>query len=324
MLPLTLADFNEAAARIADKVHRTPVQRATLLGREIGAQLHIKCESFQKTGSFKARGALNKLLQLDRSARERGVITVSAGNHAQALAWAASVTQIPSTVIMPAKAAKIKTEATAAYGAEVILHGTVHDLFDKARELERERNLTFIHPFDDPQIIAGAGSAGLEILEQCPGVTTIVAPIGGGGHIAGVAGAAKMQSSRVRVFGVEPEGASTMRQSLDAGHAVHADSVDTIADGLAPPMAGELNYEFVKACVEDVVLVTDEEIVRAMALLFSRTKLVAEPAGAAALAALLAGRVPLGPTDVVVAVLSGGNISPRRFAELVGETASTT
>ena len=321
MLPLTREDFTAARARIADRVHYTPLERSTLLGRRIGADLYLKCENLQKTGSFKARGALNKLMQLDATSRSRGVITVSAGNHAQALAWAAAEIGIPSTVVMPENASKIKAEATAAYGAEVILHGTIHDLFDKARALERERGLAFIHPFDDPQIIAGAGSAGLEILEQCPDVSTIVAPIGGGGHIAGVAGAAKAVNPRVRIFGVEPEGASTMRQSLDAGHAVHTDSVQTIADGLAAPMAGELTYEFVKECVEDVLLVSDYEIVEAMGLMLSRTKLLAEPAGAAATAALLAGRIPLTTGDVVVTVVSGGNISLGTLAGLLGGRA---
>ncbi len=317
MLPLTLDDFADARERIKHRVHCTPMQTSTFLGREIGTELHLKCENFQKTGSFKVRGALNKLSQLDESARARGVITVSAGNHAQALAWAAAETGISATVVMPQNASKIKAEAATGYGAEVILHGTVHDLFDKARALEQDRGLTFIHPFDDPQIIAGAGSVGLEILEQCPQVTTIVAPIGGGGHISGIAGAAKMSRPNLRIFGVEPTGASTMRQSLDAGHAVHADAVDTIADGLAPPMAGELNYEFVKECVDDVVLVTDDEIVHAMGLLMSRAKLVTEPAGAAATAALLAGRIPIAPGDVVVAIVSGGNIDPTSLLRLL-------
>ncbi len=317
MLPLTLDDFTSARERIKHRVHCTPMQTSTLLGREIGTELHLKCENFQKTGSFKVRGALNKLMQLDESARARGVITVSAGNHAQALAWAAAETGIPGTVVMPQDASKIKAEATAAYGAEVILHGTVHDLFGKARELEQERGLTFIHPFDDPQIIAGAGSAGLEILEQCPRVTTIVVPIGGGGQISGIAGTTKASRPDLRIFGVEPTGASTMRQSLDAGHAVHADAIDTIADGLAPPMAGELNYEFVKEYVDDVVLVSDDEIVHAMGMLMSRAKLVTEPAGAAATAALLAGRIPVGPGDVVVALVSGGNIDPTSLLRLL-------
>lgn len=321
MLPLTLEDFTKARARIEGRVHRTPLESSRLLGKEIGAELHLKCENLQKTGSFKVRGALNKLMQLDRKSRASGVITVSAGNHAQALAWAAAETGTPCTVVMPANASRIKAEATAAYGAEVLLHGTIHDLFDKAHELERERGLTFIHPFDDPQIIAGAGSAGLEILEQCPAVTTIVAAIGGGGHIAGIAGATKMSGSGVRIIGVEPVGADTMRRSLDAGHAVHTDTVNTIADGLAPPMAGELNYEFVKECVEDVVLVTDEEIAEAMALLLSRAKLLTEPAGAAAMAALLVGRIQLQSTDVVVAVLSGGNIGLQDLTRLLGDAA---
>ena len=317
MLPLTLDDFTSARDRIKHRVHCTPMQTSTLLGREIGIELHLKCENFQKTGSFKVRGALNKLMQLDESARARGVITVSAGNHAQALAWAAAETGSPGTVVMPQNASKIKAEATAAYGAEVILHGTVHDLFGKAEELGQERGLTFIHPFDDPQIIAGAGSVGLEILEQCPRVTTIVVSIGGGGQISGIAGTTKVSRPDLRIFGVEPTGASTMRQSLDAGHAVHADAIDTIADGLAPPMAGELNYEFVKEYVDDVVLVSDDEIVHAMGMLMSRAKLVTEPAGAAATAALLAGRIPVGPGDVVVALVSGGNIDPTSLLRLL-------
>ncbi len=317
MLPLTLDDFTIARERIRHRVHCTPMQRSTILGNEINAQLHLKCESFQKTGSFKVRGALNKLIQLDESARARGVITVSAGNHAQAVAWAAAETGTAGTVVMPQNASRIKAEATAGYGAEVILHGTVDDIFAKARELEQERGLAFIHPFDDAQIIAGAGSVGLEILEQCPQVTTIVAPIGGGGHISGIAAAAKMSRPNLRIFGVEPTGASTMRQSLDAGHAVHADAIVTIADGLAPPMAGELNYEFVKEYVDDVVLVTDDEIVHAMGLLMSRAKLVVEPAGAAATAALLAGRIPIRTDDVVVALVSGGNIDPASLLRLL-------
>jgi threonine dehydratase len=315
-IPLTLEDFLAARDRIRDHIHRTPLHRSTLLGRDVGVELHFKCENFQKTGSFKARGALNKLLQMDTEDRKRGVVTISAGNHAQALAWAAGVTGTPCTVVMPANASKIKADASASYGAEVVLHGTVHEAFAKAHQLERDRNLTYIHAFDDPQIIAGAGSSGLEILEQIDQPSLIVVPIGGGGQIAGVAGAVKLTNPNVRVVGVEPEGASTMYQSLRAGHAVRVDSVDTVADGLAPPMAGELNYEFVKEFVEEVVLVSDDEIIGAMGAIFSRAKLVAEPSGAAALAALISHKIPVRPGDRVVAIVSGGNVGPEQLAQL--------
>ena len=316
-IPLTLQDFLEARERITHHIHCTPVQRSTLLGKEVGARLHLKCENLQKTGSFKARGALNKLMQLEKDDRERGVVTISAGNHAQALAWAASVTDTPCTVVMPANASQIKADASSGYGADVVLHGTVHEAFAKAHELERELDLTYIHAFDDAQIIAGAGSSGLEILEQVSDATVVVVPIGGGGQIAGVAGAIKLTNAAVRIYGVEPTGASTMHQSLAAGHAVQADSVQTIADGLAPPMAGEINYKFVKEFVEEVVLVSDDEMIDAMRLLFTRAKLVAEPSGAATVAALLAHKIPLRSGDRVVAIVSGGNVSIEQFGRLM-------
>ena len=319
-VPLTLEDFLAARDRIAGHIHRTPVHRSTLLGNEVGAQLNLKCENFQKTGSFKARGALNKLLQLSADDRRRGVVTISAGNHAQALAWAAGVTDTPCTVVMPENASRTKAEASAAYGAEVVLHGTVHEAFAKAHELERERKLTYIHAFDDPQIIAGAGSAGLEILEQLDDTSVVVVPIGGGGQIAGVSAAIKLKDPAVRIYGVEPEGASTMYQSLAAGHAVHVESVDTVADGLAPPMAGELNYEFVKEFVEDVVLVSDDQILSAMIAILSRAKLVAEPSGAAAVAALLNQKIPVRSSDRVVAMVSGGNVGPEQLATFIGRS----
>jgi threonine dehydratase len=312
---LPAEDFIAARTRIADRIHCTPIQSAARIGAAVGTHLRLKCENFQKTGSFKVRGALNKLMQLSGEDRRRGVITISAGNHAQAVAWAAGVTGIPCTVVMPAGASRTKAAATADYGAEVILHGDVHEAFEKVHQLERERDLKFIHPFDDPQIIAGAGSVGLEILEQWPEVRTIVVPIGGGGHISGIAGAIKTQRPDIRIVGVEPEASCAMRQSLDAGRAVHLESMgSTIADGLAPPMVGQLNYEFVKAYVEDVVLVSDEEILRGLEAVFTRAKLVTEPSGAASVGALLSGKISLADDDRVLAVLSGGNIGLQDLA----------
>jgi threonine dehydratase len=314
---VTLDDIRHARRRIAGRVHLTPVVSATLLGERAGVQLFLKCESLQKTGSFKVRGALNKLTQLDATARSRGVVTVSAGNHAQALAWAARAEGIRCTVVMPEAASQTKADASAAYGAEVIRHGTSMDAFAKARALAAERALTFVHPFDDEQIVAGAGTAGLELLEQLETVEAVVVPIGGGGLIAGIASAVKLANPAVQLFGVEPEGAAVMRRSLDAGRPLRAEALNTIADGLAAPMVGDIPFDVVRRHVDDVVLVTDDEIADAMRALLSRAKLVAEPAGAAATAAILAGRLPLARGARVVAMVSGGNIDMGRLKELL-------
>jgi threonine dehydratase len=313
----TLEQIGSARERISHHVHVTPVTRSQLLGNEAGVALSLKCENLQKTGSFKARGALNKVLRLDDEARRRGVVTVSAGNHAQALAWAARVAHVRATVVMPLAASQAKADASAGYGAEVIRHGTAFDAFERAQSLADERGLVFVHPFDDEEIMAGAGTTGVEILEQGPDVSTVVVPIGGGGLIAGVAAAIKQLRPAVRVYGVEPHGAAAMRASLDSGRAVRLQRVDTIADGLAAPMAGTLTYEVVCRYVEDVVLVSDDEIAAALRALLSRAKLLAEPAGAAAVAAVLARRLPLRDRERVVAVVSGGNVDLAKLKEML-------
>jgi threonine dehydratase len=313
----TLEQISSARERISHHLHVTPVTQATLLGDEVGVALSLKCENLQKTGSFKARGALNKVSRLDRASRERGVVTVSAGNHAQALAWAARVEGVRATVVMPVIASAAKAAASAGYGAEVIRYGTAFDAFERAQALAAERGLVFVHPFDDQEIIAGAGTTGLEILEQAPDVGTVVVPIGGGGLIAGVATAIKQSRPEVHVYGVEPHGAAGMRASLDSGHAVRLQAVNTIADGLAAPMAGTLTYEVVRRYVDDVVLVSDEEITVALRALLTRTKLLAEPAGAAAVAAVLGRKVPMREGERVVAVVSGGNVDLPKLKELL-------
>ena len=287
------------------------------LSERVGRPVFLKCENLQKTGSFKVRGALNLILELDDVARGPGVVTISAGNHAQAVAWSAARAGISATVVMPANASPTKVRASEEYGAEVILQGTIFEAFDLALEVAQDRGLTFLHAFDDPLIIAGQGTVGLEILEDVPDVATVVAPVGGGGLISGVALAVASLAPGARVFGVEPHGACAMRKSLDKGEAVHLESIDTIADGLGAPMAGELTFEVVRHHVEDVVLVSDDEIREAMAFVLERAKLLVEPAGAAGVAALLAGRIPLadGP---VVAVLSGGNVDLDRLPDLLG------
>jgi threonine dehydratase len=283
----------------------------------VGRPVFLKCENLQKTGSFKVRGALNLILELDDVARARGVATISAGNHAQAVGWAAARAGISATVVMPANASPTKVRASEEYGAEVILQGTIFEAFDLALEVAQDRGLTFLHAFDDPLIVAGQGTVGLEIHEDVPDAATVVAPVGGGGLISGVALAMANLAPAVQVFGVEPHGACAMRKSLDEGEAVRIESVDTIADGLGAPMAGELTFEVVRRHVEDVVLVSDDEIREAMAFILERTKLLVEPAGAAGVAALMAGRIPLadGP---VVAVLSGGNVDLDRLPDLLG------
>jgi len=311
---LSLDSINAARDRLRSQIHETPLLSSRTISEAVGAVCYLKCENVQKTGSFKPRGALNLMSQL--SDADRGVVTISAGNHAQAVAWAAARAGIPATVVMPANASPTKAAAARGYGAEVVLHGTVHEAFAKARELE-SGGLTFVHPFDDERTVQGTASVGLEILEQHPDTTVIVVPIGGGGLISGIATAAKLVKPSVRVFGVEPVGAAAMRKSLDTGEAAHLDSVDTIADGLAPPMAGEINYTIVRECVEDVVTVTDDEIVVAMRVIIERAKQWVEPSGAAAVAAILQGKIQIQEDGEVVTVLSGGNIAVEQVAALL-------
>ncbi len=307
-LDFPLERLERARARIAASVHRTPLMRSGALSARVGTPVFLKCENLQRTGSFKVRGALHRLLRLSDEERARGVCTISAGNHAQAVAWAATTAGVPAVVVMPEKASPTKVVASRAYGAEVVLHGDAAAAFRRVRELAEERDLTFVHPFDDAEVVAGHASCGLEILEELPDAGAIVVPVGGGGLCSGVAVAAAARRPGVRVWGVEPEGAAAMHRSLAEGRPVHLDRVDTVADGLAPPMAGTLNHALLARHAEGVVTVSDEEILHAMRVLLERTKLLVEPAAAAAVAALLAGRIPVEPDAPVVAVLSGGNV----------------
>lgn len=310
--------LREARARIAEAVHRTPLLHSRTLSERVGVPVHLKCENLQKTGAFKVRGALHRLLRLSEDERARGVATISAGNHAQALAWAASAAGIPSLVVMPETASPTKVRASRGYGAEVVLHGDARAAFERVYELAEERGLTFVHPFDDIEVITGHGSCGLEILEELPEVRTIVVPVGGGGLSSGIAAAVAASGADVAVWGVEPEGAPGMYRSLEQGSAVHLDSVRTIADGLAPPMAGVLNHAILAAHARGVVLVDDDAIVAALKNLLERTKLLVEPAGAAGLAGMLSGRIPLEDGPAVV-VLSGGNIDLAQLGSLLTE-----
>ncbi|HBU57380.1 MAG TPA: pyridoxal-5'-phosphate-dependent protein beta subunit, partial [Gemmatimonadetes bacterium] len=304
---LTLNRLNEARRRIEGMVHRTPLLHSQTLSARIGAPVWLKCENLQKTGAFKVRGALNRLLTLSDEERARGVSTVSAGNHAQAVAWAATSADVSSTVVMMEHASPTKVRASREYGAEVILHGDASAAFHKVQEVSDERGLTFVHPFDDADVVAGHASCGLEILEDLPETGTIVVPVGGGGLSSSIAAAAALSGTEVDVWGVEPTGAPAMHASFSAGQAVQIDQVNTVADGLGPPMAGAINYEILSQHARGIVLVEDSEIVSAMMVLLERTKLLAEPSGAAGLAALLQGKIEIDQERPVVIVISGGN-----------------
>jgi threonine dehydratase len=316
---LSIATVRAARERLAGHVHTTPVMSATRLGDRVGVRLLLKCENFQKTGSFKARGALNYLSQLSPADRARGVVTFSAGNHAQSLAWASRTTGVHATVVMPKTASPLKVAASKDYGAEVVLAGeNGMEALAKAQELERDRNLIFAHPFDNEQVMAGQGTVALELLEQAPNLDVVVVPVGGGGLIGGILVAIKEANPKIRVYGVEPAGAAAMRRSLDAGHAVTLDKVKTIADGLAAPMAGELTFEVVKRYADDVVVIDDDMIAAALRHLLTSAKLLAEPGGAAATAAVLERAVPLRDGERVAAIVSGGNVDAARLATFLG------
>lgn len=311
-MPIPIEAIREAAVRTGPHLHRTPVFTSRSLGERAGVRLHLKCESFQKTGSFKPRGALNIVLSLPDERRGRGLITVSAGNHAQAVAWAARAVGAPCSVVMPVDAPRSKVDAVLGYGATIVSHGDRATLFDRLREEEAKTGATFVHPFDDPVGLAGAGTIGLEIVKQVPDVECVVVPIGGGGLMGGVASAIKQLRPRCRVVGVELEAGPGMTPALAAGKPVHVARPQTIADGLTPPFVGALPLEVARRHVDEIVQVSEAEIMDAMRELMLRAKLYVEGAGAAATAAVLAGRAPLQNGSVVVSIVSGGNVDPDR------------
>jgi threonine dehydratase len=295
-------------------VHRTPVHRSTSLGELWGVRLDLKAELFQRTGSFKARGALNTVLSLSAEERARGVITLSAGNAGAAVAFAAASVGVPGTVVMPATAVPAKVAACRAYGADVVL--TEGDLVDVYLATLAETGRVPVHPFDDPAVVAGTGTVGLEIAEDVPDAEVVLVPVGGGGLISGVAAALAALAPDVRVIGVEPETADVMSRSLAAGSPVRLPEARSVADGLAAPMSSQLTLDHVRAFVERVVRVSDEDVLRALALAVPRTKLLLEPSAAAPLAALMTGVLGLPPGTRVVSVASGGNVDLALFGRL--------
>jgi threonine dehydratase len=310
MIPLP--EIRAAAERLAGTVHRTPTLSAESIGARAGVVLQLKCECFQKTGSFKPRGALNKVLSLSAADRARGLVTVSAGNHAQAVAWAARHVGAPCVVVMPTGAPRSKLAAVRGYGAEVVLHDDRATLFDKLREVEAARGLTFIHPFDDPAVLAGAGTVGLEIVEDVPDVALVIVPVGGGGLLGGVASAIKATAPRARIVAVELEAGPGLGPALAAGKPVPSPRPDTLADGMTPPFVGALPLAIAREAVDEIVTVTEAEIIEGMMLLMTRAKLYVEGSGAAATAALVAGKIKAPAGARVVAIVSGGNVDPDR------------
>lgn len=305
---VSLDDIAAAAVRVKGVARRTPVVPAA-------PGLFLKCENMQPMGAFKMRGACNMVAQLAPAARARGVITYSSGNHGQAVAMAAQLHGAPSVIVMPETAPAVKVEGARGYGAEVVFAGrTSVDRKARAEEIASARGLAMVPPFDHEWIIAGQGTVGLEILEQCPDVTEVYVPVGGGGLIAGVSTAVKRSNPRVRVVGVEPAGAAKMSTSLRAGEPVSLDRSASIADGLLTLRPGDLTFAHAKEFVDEVITVTDDQIAAAVGWLFRTAKIVAEPSGAAATAGALARG---GRPGSAVAVVSGGNVAPEDFARYI-------
>ena len=317
MDPVTLTSIQAARARIGEAIYVSPCQLSSDLSAVTGLPLHLKLENLQRTGSFKERGALNKLLTLSQSERERGVITASAGNHAQGVAFHAFARGIKAQIVMPLATPQIKVASTRGFGAEVILHGANYDeAYDEALRRRIEEGRTFIHPFDDAEVIAGQGTIGLELLEQVPDIEAVVVPIGGGGLIGGIACALKETDSSIRVIGVEPETLPSMLRAREAGSPVTIAAEATVADGIAVRRAGDLTLPLVSRYVDEIVTVDDEEIASAILMLLEHEKTLAEGAGAAALAALLQSKANLRHRRTVVLV-SGGNIDVTLLAKII-------
>jgi threonine dehydratase len=334
---VTLAEIEAARSRLAGLVHRTPLlssetaARWTAVaswgaaegrGRLADGRLHLKAEHLQKTGSFKARGTTNRILTLDEEQRRRGAITLSAGNAGQAYAWAGRKAGVPVTVVMPAGAVQSKVDACRGFGARVVLHGDhVGDTFAEMERIRDADGLTFVHPFDDPAVIAGNGTVGLELVEDLPEVDVVVVGVGGGGLICGVAAAVKGLRPAARVYGVEPERSNALSLAIAAGQVV-AIQPESVADGLGAPFAGVWTLAMGSRLLDGIVLLDDPTILAAMRFAVERLKQVLEPAGAAALAAVLAGRIPIRDGERVAVVLSGGNVDVGRLGDLLAGAGS--
>ena len=316
-LTLTREDFDKARANVAPHVYHTPLLTSRSLSEATGFDVRLKAELFQKGGSYKVRGPMNKIARLSDEERARGVICSSAGNHSQGVALAARQYGVRAVVVMAENATPSKIAATEGYGARVVLHGTIWDeANEKALELVEKEGLTYVHPFDDPDLIAGQGTVGLEILDDFPEVEVVVVPIGGGGLISGVSMALKSTDPKIRVIGVESSGAPAMKRSVEAGYPITLDEVDCIIDGLRVKRVGAHTCSVVSRFVDEIVTLPDEQIFEGLIWLMARAKLVAEGAAAAPVAALLNGLIDAEPGTRVVAVLSGGNLDVEQLRGL--------
>ncbi|WP_246837324.1 threonine ammonia-lyase [Salinibacterium sp. UTAS2018] len=323
----TLADYEAARVRVAEVADVTPMQTSRFLAEILGSSVFLKCENLQRTGSFKLRGAYNRLAGLTAEEKARGVVAASAGNHAQGVAFAARELGIKSTIFMPVGVPLPKLQATRDYGAEVILRGhTVEEPLRAAARFAEETGAVLIHPFDHEDVVAGQGTLALEVFDQVPQVDTIIVPIGGGGLVSGVAGAikqrARLEGRNVRVIGVQAANASAYRPSLDKGEIVEVRTTPTIADGIAVSRPGVLNFSMVRDLVDEVITVSDDQIAYAVLVLLERAKQVVEPAGAVGVAAILAGAIA--PSGNTVVVLSGGNIDPMMMERIISHGLSAS
>ena len=314
---ISLADVEAAADRIDDVVRRTPLEYSYSFSDVTGADVRLKLENFQRTGAFKLRGATNRIATLSAAEREAGVVTASAGNHAQGVALAATRSGVDATIVMPKHAPISKVEATERYGGRAVLHGADYDEAQaKAREIEREEDRTYVHAFDDDAVMAGQGTIGLEVVDECPAVDTVVVPVGGGGLIAGVATAVTAVTD-ARVIGVQAEGAASLPESLRSGTIVERDSVNTIADGIATRKVGERPFAVIEERVDEVVTVSDSEIAVALTYLLERSKTLVEGAAAAPMAALLFEAFDYDKDETIVPALCGGNIDTNQLTTVL-------
>jgi len=328
--PVTLAGIRATRTTLGSRIHHTPMLSSATAGRIAGSaagvhlaegRVYLKAEHLQKTGSFKPRAALARISSLGPEERRRGAITISAGNAGQAYAWAGLEAGVPVTVVMPEAAVASKVAACLEYGAEVVLHGKhVGESLEHLEKIRVERGLTLVHPYDDPEVLLGNGSCGLEILDDLPDVDVVVMGVGGGGLMGGVTVALRESRPRVRVFGVEPVGSDALRQAVAAGGPVRVTPA-SVADGLGAPIAGRLATAIAIRYLEDVVVIDDPTILAGLRFSVERLKQVLEPAGAAALAAVLTGAVALREGDRVCVILSGGNVAVERLGDLLAGAA---
>jgi len=312
-------DILEAGRKIRNFVVRTPTCMSVVFSRRTGAEVHLKLEGFQPIGVFKIRGAINKIANLSRLELEKGLVTSSSGNHGLAVAYAAKIFGAKAVVVVPENAVKEKVEAIESYGAEVVKHGKDYEeAYSKALEMQKKTKRTFVHPFNDPFVIAGQGTIGLELLEDVPDLDTIIVPVGGGGLISGIAIAAKTLKPNIRIVGVQAEGAPAVYRSWKAGKIVEIDHVKTVADGLVARKPLDLTFRIIREHVDDILLVTDREIGEAVLVLLREAHVLAEPSGAASLAALLFRYHPK-PGEKVGVIISGANISMDYLTSLLNK-----